>query len=85
MSGSDLVKFYVGVCLHQAYIEALTAYQVAVKKSGKGSWAARRALKILNGFLIVKSNLDDRFWCRRVFEGPSPFYAQNPLLRDGAK
>lgn len=76
-------QFETGARIHEGYIDSLAEYIGQVRRYGKSSWPARQAMKKIKGYLVVKSDSDNRFYRRHYsYDGPSPYYNHNPLLQE---
>jgi len=75
-----------GAAIHTNYVDALAEYLEQVRRFGKTSWSARQAMKKIKGYLSVKSDAEDRFFRRHYrYEGPSPYFCNNPMLERRAQ
>jgi hypothetical protein len=72
-----------GAAIHGNYVDALAEYLEQVRRYRKSSWLARQARMKIKGYLVVKSDSDNRFYRRHYrYEGPSPYYNHNPSFQE---
>jgi len=74
-----------GARVHQNYTAALNDYLDTIRRCGKSSSVARRALRNAENLLRTKWNKEESFY--RVhgrYQGPNPFTSANPVLTGNA-
>lgn len=75
-----------GAIEHGKYVEQLQKYMNVAATSRRGSKVEQRQLREVKNRLRSKSRRDDGFYQRcPAYEGPSPYYSNNPLVVAGGQ